>query len=41
MENIDILAGYFLARLKEDKFESQLRLLFGKSKAEADRKSVV
>lgn len=36
MENIGKLAGSFLTKLKEEKFESQLRSLFGKSKAEAE-----
>ncbi len=35
MENIDKLLKPFLSRLKEEKFESQLRSLFGKTKSEA------
>ncbi|MFH1397348.1 MAG: hypothetical protein ABIH27_02185 [Candidatus Omnitrophota bacterium] len=36
MENIDKLADIFLVKLKKERFESQLRLLFGKPKAEAE-----
>lgn len=36
MDNINKLLEPFLSRLKEEKFENQLRSLFGKTKAEAE-----